>query len=133
MSTRSMPALVAAVCTCLVISLPAAAQAQAGSGEAYVPPRTPDGQPDLQGVWQALNTAAWDIQDHPASAGVPAGQGVVVGNEIPYQEWALAQKREKLREPPDRGIRKHSATCRACRGSPTCRIRSRSCSSPTAY
>ena len=94
MSTRSMPAVVAAICFCLFASLPAAAQAQSGSAEAYVPPRTPEGQPDLQGIWQALNTAAWDIQDHRPSAGVPAGQGVVDGNEIPYQPWALAQKQE---------------------------------------
>ena len=54
-------------------------------------PRTADGQPDLQGVWQALNTASWNIQDHAAREGVPAGQGVVVGNEIPYQPWAAAK------------------------------------------
>jgi hypothetical protein len=60
---------------------------------AYSPPRTPDGQPDLQGIWQALNTAASDIQDHSARLGVPAGQGVVEGNEIPYQPWAAARKK----------------------------------------
>src|SRR5436190_9245378 len=57
-------------------------------------PRTSDGKPDLSGVWQTLNTAAWDIQDHSALLGVPAGQGVVEGNEIPYQPSAAARKRE---------------------------------------
>ncbi len=38
-------------------------------------PRTPDGRPNLNGVWQVLTTASWDIQDHPAQKGVPAGQG----------------------------------------------------------
>ena len=57
-------------------------------------PRTPDGHPDLSGFWQAMNTAAWDIQDHPARKGVPAGQGVVEGDDIPYQPWALARKQE---------------------------------------
>ena len=57
-------------------------------------PRTPDGKPDLSGIWQVMNTAAWDIQDHTAQKGVPAGVGVVVGNEIPYKPEALAQKRE---------------------------------------
>jgi len=41
-----------------------------------------------------MNTAAWDIQDHAAQKDVPAGIGVVVGNEIPYQPAALAKKRE---------------------------------------
>src|SRR5262245_9557274 len=75
----------------------------------YRAPRTKDGHPDLNGVWQALNTANWDLQSHgvrPALAlrqgrvpgtvqpaapvmamgaigGVPAGFGVVEGDEIP--------------------------------------------------
>jgi hypothetical protein len=62
-----------------------------------------DGHPDLNGVWQAIGTAHWDLQDHPASAGptdfgaigaTPPGQGVVVGNEIPYLPAALAQKQQ---------------------------------------
>ncbi len=60
-------------------------------------PRTSDGQPDLNGVWQVLTTASWDIQDHPAKLGVPAGQGVVEGDEIPYQPWALAKKQENFK------------------------------------
>jgi hypothetical protein len=58
-----------------------------------VPARTSDGKPNLQGIWQVLNTAAWDIQDHQARLGVPAGQGIVDGNEIPYLPAALAKKR----------------------------------------
>ena len=66
--------------------------------------RTHDGRPDLNGIWQTFNTANWNIQDHAASQGpvialgaafsVPGGQGVVVGNEVPYQPWALEKKRE---------------------------------------
>ena len=71
-------------------------------GAAQLPPapapavlaRTADGKPDLSGIWQVLNTAAWDIQDHQAHEGIPAGQGVVDGNDIPYQPWALAKKKE---------------------------------------
>jgi hypothetical protein len=59
-------------------------------------PRMPDGKPNLQGIWQVLSTAAWDIQDHSARLGVPAGQGVVVGGEIPYQPWALKKKQENF-------------------------------------
>jgi len=72
--------------------LPASAQAPAASPGAQVP-RTADGKPDFAGIWQVLNSAAWDLQDHPARKGEPAGIGVVEGNEIPYQPWAAAQKK----------------------------------------
>ena len=73
----------------------------------YKPPRTADGKPDVNGIWQALNTANWDVQDHPASKGIspeivgvygaqPGGLGIVEGNEIPYQPWALAKKKENF-------------------------------------
>jgi hypothetical protein len=69
------------------------------------PARTPSARPDLQGIWQVVNAAAWDIQDHagqrfpglPARFSVPAGQGIVEGNDIPYQAWALARKQENYR------------------------------------
>ena len=76
------------------------AQARTGSTQsrATTPstafPRMPDGKPNLSGVWQAVNAAAWDIQDHSGSMDVPAGVGVVEGNEIPYLPAALAQKNE---------------------------------------
>jgi len=54
------------------------------------------GKPDFSGIWQALNTAAWDLQDHAGALGLPPGQGVVDGNEIPYQPWALARKQENF-------------------------------------
>jgi hypothetical protein len=63
----------------------------------YTPPRTADGQPDLQGIWQVRNTANSDIQAHGAAYRIPAGFGVVEGNEIPYQPWALAKKQENFK------------------------------------
>ena len=57
-------------------------------------PRAADGKPDLSGIWQALNTAAWNIQDHPAQKGIPGGQGVVEGNDIPYLPGALQKKQD---------------------------------------
>jgi len=83
----------AAVALALAVAAPVAAQ----TAQTYTPPRTHDGQPDLQGVWQVLNTAAWDIQDHNAALGIPAGRGVVEGNELPYQPWALARRDENRR------------------------------------
>ena len=63
------------------------------AAQAPATPRAANRTPSLQGIWQVLNTAAWDIQDHAARLGVPAGQGIVDGNEIPYQPAALAKKR----------------------------------------
>ena len=62
----------------------------------YAPARTPTGHPDLQGVWQALNAAAWDLEDHNATLGVPAGHGVVEGGMIPYRPEALATKKDNF-------------------------------------
>jgi hypothetical protein len=96
LGTLLTAALVAALAACQAPPPPepqAPVEAPApATGSAFDPPRTPDGRPDLQGIWQALNTAVWNIQDHSASKGVPAGQGVVVGNEIPYLPSALAQR-----------------------------------------
>lgn len=83
------PANLAKVIAVAVVLLPSTVIAQD-----YATPRTSDGQPDLQGIWQAVGTANWDIQDHSAQVGMPAGQGVVVGNELPYQPWALEQRQQ---------------------------------------
>src|SRR5262250_397314 len=56
-------------------------------------PRASDGKPDLSGIWQAVNSAAWNILPHPAEPGVPGGLGVVEGNEIPYTPAAAAKQR----------------------------------------
>jgi hypothetical protein len=62
------------------------------------------GNPDLNGIWQAMGTAHWDLEAHAARAGllpelgalgaIPAGLSVVEGGEIPYQPWARARQKE---------------------------------------
>ena len=71
---------------------------------AFRAPRTPHGTPDLGGIWQANNTANWDLEPHAASMGplfqlgaafsVPPGLGVVEGGEIPYLPDAKAKRDE---------------------------------------
>jgi hypothetical protein len=91
-----------AVVVLVLAVLPAAAQAP----PAYHAPRLKGTtHPDLNGLWQALNEANWDIQAHAAQPGPPqfgalyaepAGPGVVEGNEIPYKPEALAKKKDNF-------------------------------------
>jgi hypothetical protein len=59
-------------------------------------PRMPDGRPNLQGIWQVRNRAAYGIEDHHARDRMPAGRSVVEGGTIPYQEWALKKRDENV-------------------------------------
>lgn len=92
------------------------AGAQTPAAAVYRAPLGPDGHPDLNGVWQVLNTANYDILPHTARAAmalrpgpmgpvpdklvlalgavgaVPAGAGVVDGGVIPYKPAAAARK-----------------------------------------
>src|SRR5215217_5435170 len=80
--------------------LPAVMHAQTPApAAAYRAPRTKDGKPNLNGIWQALNDANWDIEAHSAAPGplwqlgaqfaLPPGAGVVDGGAIPYKPEAL--------------------------------------------
>src|SRR5437868_13579288 len=84
---------------------------------AYRAARTPDGKPDLNGIWQALNEANYDLEMHMARAAmqlrpgpygpvpaapvlplgavgsVPPGMGVTDG-PIPYKPEALAKRKD---------------------------------------
>jgi len=89
------------ICVALIASMDASSPTPAATGQ--VDARAQAGsRPDLQGVWQVLNTAAWNVQDHsgqrfpglPARFAEPAGQGVVDGRDIPYQSWASQQQKE---------------------------------------
>ncbi len=90
---------VARVALLLLAAIPAGAQAPA-----YRAPRTADGKPNLNGLWQTMNTANWDLQGHEARPGLvvalgawgaePGGPGVVEGGEIPYLPAAAEQKKK---------------------------------------
>ena len=88
------------------------------AGQAYRAPRAENGKPDLNGIWQAMNEANYDLEGHnarPAMAlrpgpygpvpaasvlalgavgAVPPSLGVVEGGEIPYKPEALVQKKK---------------------------------------
>ena len=98
-------AVVAAVWLVMRLQSPAVAQvATPGQFAAYTPPRTADGKPDLNGIWQSLTTANWDLEAHSARAGAyseltgawgaqPGGQSVIEGGVIPYRPEALARRK----------------------------------------
>jgi hypothetical protein len=98
----------AVVASLLVSAIPAMAQGQSAPlFPKYTAARTADGKPDLNGIWQSFTTANWDILTHEAQPGphpellgawgaVPGGQGIVEGNEIPYQAWAAAKQKENF-------------------------------------
>jgi len=79
---------------------------QSVSAQANRAGRAADGHADLNGIWEALNTANWDIEDHSPAAGPlwetgaigaePAGQGVVEGGAIPYLPAALEKKNKNF-------------------------------------
>ncbi len=103
----------------LLVAAPSAALAAKAGAATYKAPRGPDGKhPDLNGVWQVMNSAGWDIEPHAARAAlqlrpgpfvpvpakavlalgavgaVPAGLGIVEGGEIPYTAEAKKTRDE---------------------------------------
>ena len=96
-----------------ILAAAAAAFVMAGSGVAYAQagaqqqqtqqPERIDGKPNLNGVWQAMNTANWNLEPHSAGpnpvadrlvgaiGAIPAGLGVIEGGTIPYKPEARAR------------------------------------------
>lgn len=96
----------------------AAAVLMYGQSNAYRAPRAPGGHPDLNGIWQVINEANYDLEGHNARAAmalrpgpygpvpdapvlalgavgaVPPSLGVVEGGEIPYKPEARKKKEE---------------------------------------
>jgi hypothetical protein len=65
--------------------------------QSYRAPRTPDGKPDLQGIWEARNTANAGLEAHRAALGIRAGESVIVDppdGKIPYKPEARAKQQE---------------------------------------
>jgi hypothetical protein len=86
-----------------------------GAARAQSQPDRPariDGRPNFNGIWQALNTAYWNLESHSAEAlndefaqlgaiaAIPAGRSVVRGGTIPYKPEALARRNENRAQWP---------------------------------
>ncbi len=102
----------------LNLILAAGAVAAEGQSSEFEPARLSNGRPDLNGIWQALNSANYDIERHMARpamqvregphgplpavpvlrlgavGAVPGGMGVVEGGKIPYKPEAQAKREE---------------------------------------
>ena len=84
-----------------VAALHASAQTQ------FVPPRLGDGHPDFGGIWMAASlSAAFNVEEHPASYGTPAGPSVIIDppdGRLPYlpgmRERALDNDKHRERDP----------------------------------
>src|SRR5215470_13026091 len=69
-----------------------AAQAPASAGSA--PRAQAAARPDLQGIWQVMNSANVNVLAHSASSDGQAGPSVVEGGVLPYQDWAIKKRQE---------------------------------------
>lgn len=75
-------------------------------------PATIGGKPNLNGIWQAINSAYWNLETHNAEAldkfwpmgaiaAIPAGKSVLKGGgAIPYLPAALEQRKKNVADWP---------------------------------
>jgi hypothetical protein len=85
---------------------PAAPAGQGRGAAAAARPARIAGRPNMNGIYQAINTANWNLEDHSASAtafwqlgaisAIPAGQTVLIDNNgtIPYTPAGLKKRAE---------------------------------------
>ena len=91
----------------MTLGLMGVSQYSAHAQGASIPRTTWDRKPDLNGIWQALSTANWDLEDHEGApspmfvagawGATPPGLSVVEGGQIPYKPDALAKREENRR------------------------------------
>jgi hypothetical protein len=116
MQQKSAPALLATILVPVVLATsctpdqdqgqqPQASQAAPPQQSRASRPERINGHPNLNGVWQALNTANWNLEGHSATriddwwelgalSGIPAGESVVVEGTIPYLPAALERRNQ---------------------------------------
>ena len=65
------------------------------AASSFDPPRTPDGQPDMGGVWNLPGNAFEDIEEHPAALDDSGGPTTIVDppdGTVPMQAWSDARR-----------------------------------------
>jgi hypothetical protein len=94
------------------VSAAPAQQAKRTAASAVKQPARIDGKPNLNGIWQVMNSANWNLEPHSAAASptaarlvgaigaIPAGLGVVEGGQIPYKPEAIAKRDENRKNAP---------------------------------
>jgi hypothetical protein len=91
MSYRYLVSLSALACMIALISIPiagqapAAGKAKAKAGKAYTPPKTPWGDPDLEGIW-------------PGNMGVPMQRNAKLGDRTTLTDEEYAAKETQARQ-----------------------------------
>ncbi|MBI2188715.1 MAG: hypothetical protein HYU37_16580 [Acidobacteria bacterium] len=106
MKTHAIGAMTACLGVAVVCLAAARPAAQTEPLQVQIP-RTAAGRPDLNGIWQAMNTADYDLEDHGAApspvllmgtlGALLPGESVVDGGRIPYRPEALARRNENRR------------------------------------
>jgi hypothetical protein len=111
MSSPLLRSMLPAAAVGVVVSLVAAVAAAQAPARAWQPPRTADGQPDIQGYWDERNNiTTYSIETgrdprHTAITGqaldeIRAGTGRPIAEPadgmIPYQPWAKAVQQELI-------------------------------------
>ena len=98
---RSLPTIATIAAIALIVFAATRLMGQSGGQLPRI-----DGKPNLSGIWQAMNTAYWDLEaqgggpapkegfELGAVGAMPPGLGVVVGGRIPYKPEMLARREE---------------------------------------
>ena len=115
MSRQSGPMMMSLAAASLLVPTPAIAQEQMTesvcpdntpavfhecaleAAQAFAPLRTPDGQPDMGGVWNLPGTAFEDIEEHPAALDDGGGPTSIVDpsdGRVPMRAWSDSRRQE---------------------------------------